>query len=115
MDTENYLQRRGWTTENRPWWRDPVHGNEHSKGNALFMQLERDAEQFDSLSAQVAAMEGAIKAQTAVIEDMRAENRLHGHITDATTQWLLKVKPQVEAALLTATEGNQYTSEVSND
>jgi len=34
-----------------------------------------------------------------LIEEMRVENRLHGHITDASARWLTRLKPQVEAHL----------------
>ena len=34
-----------------------------------------------------------------VIEEMRAENRLHGQITEASSRWLNRVKPQVDAVL----------------
>ena len=34
-----------------------------------------------------------------LIEEMRSENRLHGHITDASARWLTRLKPQVDAHL----------------
>lgn len=40
-----------------------------------------------------------LKAQQEVIEDMRLENRLHGHITDASSRYLHHVGPQTERTL----------------
>lgn len=36
------------------------------------------------------------------IHDMRAENRLHGHITDANAKWLIHYEAQAQQALAAA-------------
>jgi hypothetical protein len=41
-----------------------------------------------------------------VIEDMRAEHKLHGHITDASARYLIRVKPKLDAALSAPVEND---------
>jgi len=42
-----------------------------------------------------------------VIDEMRSENRLHGHICDASARWLNRVKPRVEEVLSSNNEPTQ--------
>lgn len=45
------------------------------------------------------ALTNALKEAQGIIINMRTENRLHGHITDASAKYLHKVEPQIDAAL----------------
>jgi len=33
------------------------------------------------------------------VDDMRNEHKTHGHITDASAHWLIKIKPRITALL----------------
>jgi len=54
---------------------------------------------FAATQKQLAALREALREAQAVIEDMRSENKLHGHITDASANYLHKVKPQIDSLL----------------
>lgn len=45
------------------------------------------------------ALLGLLADTTRIIEDMRDENKLHGHITDANANYLHHVKPRIDIAL----------------
>lgn len=55
-------------------------------------------------AARIAELEAALKACGQIVEDMRVEYRLHGQITDASSQWLNKVNPLVARALNSSIE-----------
>lgn len=46
----------------------------------------------------------ALKAARTTIESMRAENRLHGHITDSSADYLHHVKPLIDVTIQHAEE-----------
>jgi hypothetical protein len=56
----------------------------------------------DAAIAERDALRRIVEKAVAVIEDMRAENRLHGHVTDASARYLIRVKPEIEAVLAKA-------------
>jgi hypothetical protein len=36
------------------------------------------------------------------VHEMRDENKLHGHITDASAKWAIRIEPRIDAALAAA-------------
>lgn len=58
----------------------------------------------DRLRASNLELLEVLRDCTGVINDMRSENRLHGHITDANAKYLNTVAPKIETALNNATK-----------
>jgi hypothetical protein len=54
---------------------------------------------YDATQTQLAELKEALRSAQGVIEDMRSENRLHGHITCSSAHYLIKVKPQIDGLL----------------
>lgn len=60
-------------------------------------QAARRLEDYDAVNAERDSLRAVVVELEAVIEDMRSENRLHGHMTDALAKYLHHVKPKVDA------------------
>lgn len=92
-----------------PWW---VTGDLYIAGEDVyvadcgFSDLSGNTATANArLIAAAPDLYAALKAAVSVIVDMRRENRLHGHITDASARYLHKIEPQIVAALAAVREG----------
>ena len=68
-----------------------------------------DTFDFEPLYAAPPAQPGAVSvpmellvAAKSCVQEMRDENKLHGHITDASAKWAIYIEPQIDSALAAA-------------